>query len=104
MIDLHHNQISCVTGAFANMHALKELRLNNNNLKSVLPEDMQSCSNLIYLDIGFNKLENVNVRNKMYYLMHPSFYNHFRILNFLMHQIINCGTYQPYSFAEGYVL
>ncbi|KAH9281183.1 hypothetical protein ECG_06477 [Echinococcus granulosus] len=42
------------------MRGLKELRLDKNDLKSILPEDVQSCSNLTYLNVGFNKLDNVN--------------------------------------------
>lgn len=60
VIDLHNNQISCVAGAFTSMRGLKELRLDKNDLKSILPEDVQSCSNLTYLNVGFNKLDNVN--------------------------------------------
>nr|CDS19433.1 protein phosphatase 1 regulatory subunit 7 [Echinococcus granulosus] len=61
VIDLHNNQISCVAGAFTSMRGLKELRLDKNDLKSILPEDVQSCSNLTYLNVGFNKLDNVNL-------------------------------------------
>ena len=64
MIHLQNNHIKNISDAFTNLKALKELRLDKNNLESIGVEDLEGCLSLTHLYLNFNKLNNVDVRSE----------------------------------------
>ena len=60
-LQLQSNEIRSLNKSLQQLKKIEYLRLDQNKLESITPNEISACSNLIYLNVSHNKLESLNV-------------------------------------------